>query len=91
MKATVKVRVEGRVQGVGFRAFVASQAQRLGVVGEVWNTRDDAVEAVLQGEEADIEELLERIRNGPGRVNRVMQSPGPQAAVYSEFEISSTR
>jgi len=62
---TVQVRVEGRVQGVGFRAYVEARALELGLVGWVRNRRDGSVEAVLQGPEDTVEEMLELCRQGP--------------------------
>lgn len=62
---TVQVRVEGRVQGVGFRAFVEARAVELGLVGWVRNRRDGSVEAVLQGPEEAVEEMLDLCRRGP--------------------------
>jgi acylphosphatase len=43
----VRVRIEGRVQGVGFRAFVQREALARGVDGYVHNRRDGGVEAVF--------------------------------------------
>ncbi len=62
---TVQVRVEGRVQGVGFRAYVEARALELGLVGWVRNRRDGTVEAVLQGSEEAVEDMLELCRQGP--------------------------
>ena len=49
---TVQIRIEGRVQGVGFRAFVEMNAIELELRGWVRNRRDGAVEAVFQGPDA---------------------------------------
>jgi len=62
---TVHVRIEGRVQGVGFRAFVEARALEQGLVGWVRNRRDGSVEAVLQGAAETVEEMLELCRQGP--------------------------
>jgi acylphosphatase len=59
------VRIEGRVQGVGFRAFVEARALELGVDGWVRNRRDGSVEAVLQGAGETVEEMLALCRQGP--------------------------
>ena len=46
---SVRARITGRVQGVGFRAFVERAAAQLGVRGWVRNRRDGSVEAVIAG------------------------------------------
>lgn len=60
MKGPARLRVTftGRVQGVGFRAFVSRAAIRLGLTGWVENLPDGSVAAELQGERADIDALL---------------------------------
>jgi acylphosphatase len=64
MKA-IDVVVAGRVQKVGFRAFTRRNALMLGVKGYVENTGDGKVHAVLEGDEHQIDKLLELIRQGP--------------------------
>ena len=50
MTVRKRVRIHGRVQGVGFRYFTAGTALRMGVTGTVANRRDGTVEAVVQGD-----------------------------------------
>lgn len=57
--------VHGRVQGVGFRAFVEVEAVKRGIEGWVRNRRDGSVEAVFAGEEAVVVEMIEVTRQGP--------------------------
>lgn len=57
--------VEGRVQGVGFRAFVMDQADRLGVTGWVRNRWDGTVEVTAEGDHATLEKLVSALRQGP--------------------------
>jgi acylphosphatase len=57
--------VSGLVQGVSFRASMKDAAIRFGVEGWVRNRDDGAVEALVQGEEANIERLLAWARIGP--------------------------
>ena len=57
--------VRGRVQGVGFRWFVARHAARLGLVGWVANEPDGAVAVVAEGREAALTDLLGLLREGP--------------------------
>ena len=57
--------IYGFVQGVGFRFGVERTAGARGVAGWVRNRRDGAVEAVFEGERADVEALVEFCRRGP--------------------------
>jgi acylphosphatase len=59
------VMVRGRVQGVGFRAFVEHEALRRGLEGWVRNCRDGSVEAVFAGEPALVADVIEACRRGP--------------------------
>ena len=54
----------GRVQGVGFRAFVEDEAARTGVGGWVRNRRDGTVEAVFAGDAAAVEDTIAACRKG---------------------------
>ena len=69
----VHLLIEGRVQGVGFRAWVDLTARGLGLDGWVRNRRDGAVEAVLGGEASVVEDMIARCRRGPphARVDRL--------------------
>jgi acylphosphatase len=70
---TVRLRIEGRVQGVGFRMFVERTAAALGLDGWVRNRRDGGVEAVVSGDAAAVDEMIARCKMGPpaARVDRV--------------------
>ena len=61
----VRVRIYGLVQGVFFRDFTRRNAQKLGVKGWVRNNLDGSVEAVFEGENEKVEELLKLCRKGP--------------------------
>ena len=69
----VHLKIEGRVQGVYFRASTVAQAQILGVTGWVMNCPDGSVEVVAEGPRANLEELIEWCRRGPAgaRVSHV--------------------
>jgi acylphosphatase len=62
---SVRVRIEGRVQGVGYRYWVERTAGRLGLAGWVRNRRDGSVEAVFSGPPDAVGDMLERCRHGP--------------------------
>jgi len=60
----VRVRVSGKVQGVGFRSYTSRHAKELGVNGWVKNLPGGGVEAVLQGERKNVGELLGLMKAG---------------------------
>ena len=61
----VQAIVSGRVQGVGYRYFVAHAAHRLGLKGTVRNLAGGEVEAIAEGEEATLQQFLAELREGP--------------------------
>lgn len=73
---TVHVRITGRVQGVGYRAWTEDAAAELALRGWVRNRRDGSVEAVFSGSEAAVADILERCKTGPrsARVDAVVVS-----------------
>ncbi|MFN7104295.1 MAG: acylphosphatase [Pseudorhizobium sp.] len=62
---TVRVRITGRVQGVGFRAWTVKQARCLDLAGFVRNDLDGAVIAVVSGPEPAVATLIDRLWEGP--------------------------
>ena len=62
---TVKAHVSGRVQGVGFRYFVKTQAEQLNIRGYAKNLANGQVEVIMQGDIEAIDSLFEKIRIGP--------------------------
>ena len=59
------VMIKGRVQGVGFRAFVLEQALRLNLTGWVRNTWDGNVEVLAEGERSALDSLYSLLEPGP--------------------------
>ena len=60
-----RVRVSGKVQGVYYRQSVADEAAALQVCGWVRNLDDGDVEALLEGEERAVQELIDWMKQGP--------------------------
>jgi acylphosphatase len=69
----VKVVVSGQVQGVFFRAECASRARQLGLAGFARNLPDGRVEAVFEGDEQAVDQMVEWCRTGPSlaRVDKI--------------------
>jgi acylphosphatase len=87
---TVRFRVEGQVQGVGFRYFVRHRASALGLGGRVRNLPDGALEVVAQGTPNALAELEAALWRGPSlaRVSRVVRTANEDEVVFgSSFEI----
>jgi acylphosphatase len=64
-RRTVTVKIEGRVQGVYYRAWTDQTARSLGLSGWVRNASDGSVEAVFSGLPAAVEDMLRRCGSGP--------------------------
>ncbi len=64
MKA-IRLVIRGRVQGVGYRAWLERQARAARLGGWVRNRRDGSVEALIAGPEDEVDALAERARTGP--------------------------
>lgn len=62
---SVHVTIEGRVQGVGFRAWTEYEAFARGLRGWVRNRRDGSVEAVFAGDDAAVDAMVAACRLGP--------------------------
>jgi acylphosphatase len=61
----VRAIIEGRVQGVWFRAWTVDEASKRGLDGWVRNRRDGAVEAVFAGEDNSVDEMVQACWQGP--------------------------
>ncbi len=86
----VKLKVFGSVQGVGFRYYVREIALSSQLKGWVRNMDDGSVEALLDGEEADVNYVLEMCRKGPpsANVRRFVVTPEDDTLPLSGFRIA---
>jgi len=91
--ARVHVWVTGRVQGVGFRAYVAYRAQGIGLTGWVRNVGDDAVESIAEGTQGQIEQFIQVMKMGPrnARVDECRVDAETPAGEFQSFEIKASR
>jgi acylphosphatase len=88
---TVHIRIEGRVQGVGYRAFVEMKAAELELSGWVRNRRDGSVEAVLQGSPEAVAAMVELCRSGPpASLVSGVEIIGEGVGAFTGFEVRPT-
>jgi len=80
----------GRVQGVGFRQFVAATARELGITGWVRNRADGSVEAVVAGTPEAVEIMIERTRRGPALAAVTELKVGDAQGSFERFEVRPT-
>ncbi len=85
--------IEGRVQGVGFRYGVLTEAQQHQVVGWVRNCADGTVEAWLQGTPENVDALIQWCRRGPRTASVTGLAVSEQAIdeTLSDFQVSRYR
>jgi acylphosphatase len=81
--AICRVTIRGRVQGVGYRAWVEHQARAHGLDGWVRNKADGGVEALFAGPEDIVADMVASCRRGPSsaRVDTVMEEPAGSDAL----------
>ena len=62
---SVHIIITGVVTGVGFRWWLKKEAEKRSIYGFVKNRTEDEVEAVLLGEDKNVDELIKLVRKGP--------------------------
>lgn len=87
---SIRIRITGRVQGVGFRAWTEQRANALGLSGWVRNAENGDVEAVFAGSTEAVNAMLAACKEGPrhARVERV-ELLGPAAPTVGPFRTQS--
>jgi acylphosphatase len=87
--AAAEVLVEGRVQGVGYRAFAQRRARDRGLTGYALNLHDGRVKIRVEGNRQTIDEYLHDLEIGPplARVERVTVTSLPYTAQYRDFSV----
>jgi acylphosphatase len=84
--------IEGRVQGVGYRAFVEQNAYALSLTGWVRNRWDGTVEVLAEGEQEALDLLLTVLYRGPraSNVTNIQTEWQPATGEYTRFSVRMT-
>ncbi len=85
-----RVVIHGRVQGVGYRAFVIRHASLLDLAGVVRNLRNGDVECIVEGPGEDVRSFIEELHSGPSlaRVGKVEVTSQPLAGLRRPFHVA---
>lgn len=88
MKKHYQILVKGIVQGVGFRAFTQSEANKFGIKGRVKNELDGSVYIEAEGQEEILEKFIEGCQKGP-LLSKVSEIKVQESNIqnYQSFEI----
>jgi acylphosphatase len=86
VKTTKHLIIHGRVQGVGYRAYMRMEANRLGVTGWVRNRADGTVEATVHGWSDDVAKILNWARHGPPAAHVTSMQVTEASGEYEDFE-----
>ena len=83
------IRVYGRVQGVGYRAFTQSLAEKLSIKGYVRNMSDGSVEILAEGSRDSMERFIKELERGPflATVEKIDVTWDKPTGKYEGFEI----
>ena len=89
-KTRAHVVIHGRVHGVGFRFSTCDKAEHYGLTGWVRNTWDRTVEAVFEGEETDVKDMVEWCRRGPmlAHVTKLELEYSAATGEFREFRVT---
>ena len=82
--------VTGRVQGVGYRNYMAFKARQFQITGWVRNRSDGSVEAVIQGTPENIDAMLLRAHRGPPNASVVSLTVKDTSGNFTEFVTCAT-
>lgn len=89
MPKRIECKIYGRVQGVFFRDFVKTEADRLGLFGFVKNLEDGGVEIAAEGDENKLKEFLEILRRGTkySKIGKIEVEEQNATGEFSDFEV----
>jgi len=87
IQITLRLVIHGRVQGVFFRKSMRRKAQNLPVTGWVKNCSDGTVEAVVQGDSANVDAIVRWAQHGPELAHVERVDIEPDQGAYTRFEV----
>jgi acylphosphatase len=92
MKTQIHVVISGRVQGVWYRASTKTKADELGLTGWVKNTTKGDVEAVFEGEEPVVNEMITWCWKGPplAQVTTIKETKKSFSGLFTDFSVLRT-
>ncbi|MDZ7642604.1 MAG: acylphosphatase [Desulfurivibrio sp.] len=85
----IRLKIEGRVQGVFFRDYTKQEADRLGLDGWVRNLPDGAVEALFAGPAEQVQAAVAWCHKGSpqARVSKITELPPPEEPLPPGFQV----
>ncbi|MGD0625005.1 MAG: acylphosphatase [Thermodesulfobacteriota bacterium] len=88
-KSRVKLIMKGIVQGVNFRYYTQQEARKYSVNGWVRNLADGSVAVVFEGEEEDVEAMIQWCRHGPpgAHVTELIAQPEEYRGEFQSFSV----
>lgn len=89
-RKTRHLAIRGRVQGVGFRNYLACKAQQFGICGWVRNRTDGSVEAVVDGPASAVDAIIACAQRGPRAAQVTAVTVSDALGSYAMFELRST-
>lgn len=86
----VRIFISGFVHGVGFRYFIQEEANKAKITGWARNTPSGTVEALLQGDNQNVTQLIELCKVGPlmAQVEKVQEFPADEP-IFQDFVIKN--
>ena len=82
--------IRGRVQGVGFRQYMADKARQFQITGWVRNRADGSVEAIIAGTPVAVNAMLERAQRGPPAASVTSVDVTDSREIFDRFETLPT-
>lgn len=89
-RVTLHLAIRGRVQGVGYRYSMLTEAERLGVAGWVRNRHDGSVEAMVHGQRDAVEAMRHWAEGGPEGASVSAVEATPTEGNFANFELRPT-